>query len=271
MKYDKTDMKKKRNRKCKNKSKINLHEFANNNENKHICFDKDESIPLNTLPTEFYDSLNSQKIEVTSDILKYWNQRYKYFVKFDCGIQMDKEAWYSVCPEQTAIHIASRLPPKSICINAFCGVGSLSIKIAEICSIVYCIDINPDKITMAKHNASVYGSSDKIEFIVGDYFDVINNFAGISQVIMLDPPWGGPEYILSKWMDPNEFNIPNILHTALQICPNVGVLLPRNLSIDKFKKCLPFGLQVELEQNLINTKYKTITAYFGSLIPDNIY
>eukprot|EP00501_MAST-03F_sp_TOSAG23-6_P000582 GSMAST32.ASY1.ANO1.603.1 assembled CDS len=31
---------------------------------------------------------------------KYWVQRYRYFSKFDQGIQMDNEGWYSVTPEK---------------------------------------------------------------------------------------------------------------------------------------------------------------------------
>lgn len=38
---------------------------------------------------------------------------------------------------------------------------------------VIAIDIDPAKIELAKHNASVYGVADRIEFIVGDFFDVI--------------------------------------------------------------------------------------------------
>lgn len=38
---------------------------------------------------------------------------------------------------------------------------------------VIAIDIDPDKIELARHNARVYGVEDRIEFIVGDYFKVI--------------------------------------------------------------------------------------------------
>ena len=40
---------------------------------------------------------------------KYWAQRKRLFSKFDEGIQLDKESWYSVTPEAIANHIARRM------------------------------------------------------------------------------------------------------------------------------------------------------------------
>jgi len=39
---------------------------------------------------------------------KYWAQRRRLFKKFDEGIQLDAEGWYSVTPEVVADHVASR-------------------------------------------------------------------------------------------------------------------------------------------------------------------
>ena len=56
------------------------------------------------------------------------------------------------------------------------------------------IDIDPEKIALARHNATVYGVADRIEFIVGDFFDVVPNITA-ADVIFLSPPWGGPDYL----------------------------------------------------------------------------
>lgn len=40
-------------------------------------------------------------------------------------------------------------------------------------SIVIAIDIDPVKIACAMHNAAIYGVADRIEFIVGDYFQIM--------------------------------------------------------------------------------------------------
>ena len=40
-------------------------------------------------------------------------------------------------------------------------------------SIVIAIDIDPVKIACAIENARIYGVADRIEFIVGDYFNIM--------------------------------------------------------------------------------------------------
>ena len=52
------------------------------------------------------------------------------------------------------------------------------------------IDIDPHKIEAARHNAKIYGVEDRIQFIVGDFFEVIPTL-NIADVIFLSPPWGG--------------------------------------------------------------------------------
>lgn len=37
---------------------------------------------------------------------------------------------------------------------------------------VIAIDINPEKIEYAQHNASIYGVNDRIDFVVGDFFQM---------------------------------------------------------------------------------------------------
>lgn len=40
---------------------------------------------------------------------KYWAQRKRLFSRYDSGIQLDKESWYSVTPEAIAKHHAERV------------------------------------------------------------------------------------------------------------------------------------------------------------------
>jgi len=47
-------------------------------------------------------------IENDPELKKYWFQRYRLFSKFDQGIWMDKEGWFSATPEKIARHIAER-------------------------------------------------------------------------------------------------------------------------------------------------------------------
>jgi tRNA G37 N-methylase Trm5 len=51
-------------------------------------------------------------------------------------------------------------------------VGGNAIQFAFTCERVIAIDIDPYKIELARKNAAVYGVQDRIEFIVGDFFQV---------------------------------------------------------------------------------------------------
>ena len=73
-----------------------------------------------------YSSLSNHlqsKLELPRNLWKYWLQRYSLFTRFDEGILMDEEGWYSATPEVLAAHHAAkcrhvpgpRLPPAHIC------------------------------------------------------------------------------------------------------------------------------------------------------------
>ena len=56
------------------------------------------------------------------------------------------------------------------------GVGRNAINFAFSCERVIAIDIDPAKIELALHNARDYGVEDRIEFIVGDFFQVMEGY-----------------------------------------------------------------------------------------------
>ena len=57
-------------------------------------------------------------------------------------------------------------------IDGFCGVGGNAVHFARSCRKVLAIDIDPEKIRMARHNAAIYGVLDRIEFVVGDFMQL---------------------------------------------------------------------------------------------------
>ena len=78
---------------------------------------------------------------------------------------------YSVTPEKIARHIAE-VCKCGLVVDAFCGVGGNAIQFAKTCNRVIAVDIDSSKIEKARNNARIYGVLDKIEFIVGDFFQV---------------------------------------------------------------------------------------------------
>jgi trimethylguanosine synthase len=131
---------------------------------------------------------------------KYWHQRYRLFSRFDEGIKLDSESWYSVTPERIAEHIAQRFSKHSsnyIIIDAFCDSGGNTIQFALIPGVVRVIEIDIDssKVEMAKHNAQIYGVCDRIQFIIGDYIELAKSCRLRADAVFLSPPWGGPQYL----------------------------------------------------------------------------
>ncbi|XP_046630637.1 uncharacterized protein LOC124310719 isoform X2 [Daphnia pulicaria] len=210
--------------------------------------------------------LQLPEIPENKELKKYWAQRYKLFSKFDKGIRLDYDSWFSVTPERIARHIAERCRCDLI-VDAFCGAGGNSIQFAFKCERVIAIDIDPSKIELARHNASVYGVADRIEFIVGDFFQLAPSLK--ADVVFLSPPWGGPKYLSAPQfcledMQPNGIDI---FEAAQKITSNLAYFLPRNTNVDQLIGIATDG-EAEIEQNILNNKVQTITAYYGGLILD---
>lgn len=198
-------------------------------------------------------------------LIKYWKQRYRLFSRYDEGIQMDEESWFSVTPENIAKHIAKRCKA-DVVIDGFCGAGGNSIQFAlEGCRVI-AVDIDPAKVELARNNAGVYGVANKIEFIVGDFLEVASRLQG--DVVFLSPPWGGPSYQWKQTFELQDMK-PDIYQTfalSKKITNKIAVLLPRNTDAHQIAQLAGPGGEVEVEQNLLNNQIKTITAYFGGLV-----
>ncbi|NWR97698.1 TGS1 synthase, partial [Motacilla alba] len=211
---------------------------------------------LRTIPPE---------IAADPELIKYWAQRYRLFSRFDEGIQLDREGWFSVTPEKIAEHIAIRVSESFNCdiiVDAFCGVGGNAIQFALTSKRVIAIDIDPEKLRLARHNAEVYGVAERIDFLCGDFMALA---AGLrADVVFLSPPWGGPDYATAEIFDIQTMICPD--GYPFQITNNIVYFLPRNADINQVASLAGPGGKVEVEQNFLNNKLKTITAYFGDLI-----
>ena len=205
-------------------------------------------------------------LEQDPEIAKYWAQRYRLFSRFDDGIKMDKEGWFSVTPERIAEHIAERCRC-DLLIDAFCGVGGNAIQFAFTCERVIAVDIDPLKIALARHNATVYGVADRIEFIVGDYMKLIPHLK--ADVVFLSPPWGGPNYANAEVFDVKTMitlDGVRVFEETKAITSNIAYFMPRNVDVEQLSSLAGPGGKMEIEQNFVNKKLKTITAYYGELV-----
>ncbi len=116
------------------------------------------------------------------------------FSKFDEGVALTRELWYSVTPEDVAMYVLyiniqyisysftfyllSRniaefvkecLPKAKIVVDGFSGGGGNSIQFAKYFNRVVAIDNNPSAVECLQINASVYQVQKKIDFILDDF------------------------------------------------------------------------------------------------------
>jgi len=202
-------------------------------------------------------------------ISKYWAQRYQLFSKYDEGIRLDEESWYSVTPEKIAEQVAQKCQC-DIVLDAFCGVGGNAIQFALTCGRVIAVDIDKNKISMARHNARVYGVEHKIDFIVGDFFQIVPYIK--ADVVFLSPPWGGPEYVnqevfdLKKMGSLGTIDGLRVFDVARSITESIAYFVPRNSDKEQLKRMAGPSGRVMVEQNQLNFRIKSFTAYYGDLV-----
>ena len=219
---------------------------------------------------------------------KYYHQRYDYFSLFDEGIQIDEEGWYSVTPEIIADHIAqeahsialtNKTPDTSsntVILDAFCGVGGNTIQFAKYFDRVIAVDLDSGRLEMARHNATIYGVADRIQFIHGDVFTVLPELAdeGIDLVFM-SPPWGGPDYATREIFCPRADLLDQrgeeLFKLGRTISPNLILFLPRQTDIfavaemvKKEKETVKKADSFVVEQHWLRNKLKAISIYFYS-------
>ncbi|XP_050538657.1 trimethylguanosine synthase-like [Daktulosphaira vitifoliae] len=208
-----------------------------------------------------------------NDIKKHlWDKRYLLFSKFDEGIMMDNESFYSVCPEILSTHIALRCPGLHVAMDPFCGAGGNVIQLAKRYKQVIAVDNDANKLEFAKRNAEIYGVREKITFILGDFFEIAESLKKYKpQVIVTSPPWGGPSYkkhevySLEKHMCSNyEGGGKKLFDLLRSIAPNVALHIPKTTGrneLIQFGKL--FDLNMEIQHNYIDDRHDSITAFFG--------
>jgi len=144
-------------------------------------------------------------------------------------------------------------------VDAFGCVGGNSIAFARYCKKVYLIEIDENRLKMAKNNSEIYQVQDKIEFIHGDFFKEAPKIS--AEAIFLDPPWGGPDYAALQSFKLENFspNGQDILKLAFKHFSKVILRIPVNFDLTELEK---FGRKYEVKNNLLEGKLISKTVYF---------
>jgi trimethylguanosine synthase len=140
----------------------------------------------NNLPVVDRSVPTDPNILADPSMQKYWYQRRRLFSRFDQGILLDREGWFSVTPEQIADYVTQRtvdmcsnsensnsnINAGIVVLDAFCGCGGNSISFGKhhqnladesissrsrTVQQVICVDIDRQKLHRAANNAAIYG------------------------------------------------------------------------------------------------------------------
>ena len=217
---------------------INTNKSSSKEENNFLLLIKKNNIIFDTPEYLFMKGKKDpDKYPEEEKFNPYYSQRFYFFSLYDKGIQMDKESWYSVTPEEISDYITSILPDSSnsTILDAFCGCGGNTISFSKKFRKVIANDLFIEKINMAKNNAKVYNCSENIEYHAEDFLKLNLNKEKVDYVF-LSPPWGGPEYkndnvySLKKWITPD---IDIIIEKSIKISKNIILYLPRNTDFEE--------------------------------------
>ena len=69
--------------------------------------------------------------------------------------------------------------------DAFCGTGGNAVQLAGSCRQVIAVEIDMERLLLAKRNAAVYGVSQRLDFVCGDFLQLAPHFqAGLSKPML---------------------------------------------------------------------------------------
>ncbi|CAD7695930.1 unnamed protein product [Ostreobium quekettii] len=200
-------------------------------------------------------------------LFKYWLQRYCLFSRYDEGVQMDSEGWYSATPEVVAAHQA-RACRGDLIVDAFTGVGGNAIQFAAAGASVLAFDLSPSRIELARRNAEVYGVAGRIDFICGDFFSAGRGVR--ADVVFLSPPWGGPSYAGMECVDvgngrgPLAEMVGRAVRAARKMTDGRGTVvlfLPKNTNLIGLRGMAGHREDVRVEVIVVNGAVKALTVY----------
>ncbi len=145
-------------------------------------------------------NINSKRTNVIfgAETIILWGEEYIYDYIGDIKFAISARSFYQVNPEQTkvlydkALEYAD-LTGKETVIDAYCGIGTISLFLAQRAKHVYGVEIVPDAISDAKRNANLNGITN-VDFAVGEAEKVMPWWyaQGIRpDVIVVDPPRKG--------------------------------------------------------------------------------
>lgn len=286
--------KKKQKKTKKKKNKPSHNEYLREQEGESFYDNEDgEQYPEEGLAE--YELLMHTKDTLPPAIKKFWWRRYDLFSKFDGGVYMSEELWFSVTPEPIAKYIADLfyhlIPDATSCLDICCGGGGNTIQFAQYFANVGAIDNNKTSLYCTEHNVAIYGVQDNVWTLQADWNEISSTDSDLSvnvnwipqelqkshanktfDFIFSSPPWGGTFYNREEFdlYTMEHFPIVQFLTQCKQYTENIGLYLPRSLNLDQLSQATfeVFGKDAKCRVIYINHKGRPVAllALFGDAL-----
>lgn len=190
-----------------------------------------------------------------------WGEEYIYDSIGDIKFAISARSFYQVNPEQTKVLYDKTLEYANLTgsetvIDAYCGIGTISLFLAQQAKHVYGVEIVPEAISDAKRNAELNGFTNT-DFAVGEAENVIPWWAaqGIRpDVMVVDPPRKGcDEKLLNTMLQMKPERIvyvscnPATLARDLKVLEEGGYKTKKVQPVDMFPQSTHVECVVEME------------------------
>ena len=120
--------------------------------------------------------------------------------------------------------------------DAMGNMGGMTITLCKYFNKINTCEIVPEHCAILKNNIQVYGFTNKVNLVCGDYMDNMFNFG--QDIIFFDPPWGGLDFdktsSLSLYI--NNINIICIIKQLISYAKYILLLVPFNYNYNDLRK-----------------------------------
>lgn len=179
--------------------------------------------------------------------------------KFSRNIKYDEDAYYMSCPEFIADYIANLLKGYKCAVELCSAIGITACALAKNIEKVYAVEIDSQRIEMAKYNATLYGVNSKIDFIQGDVLntDLLKSIQ--AEVAILDPDWSVDENTPEIHSSSLENTTPNAIELVKKvrkyITNNIVIRVSKNVSAEELKNLGSCHIHNIIYGNKLRFKY----------------
>ena len=179
-------------------------------------------------------------------------------------LRFDEEAFFSTTDQLTADRISKSIltfiPRTSLVVDATACIGGNTYSFAQNFARVRAYEVDPRRAEMLAHNMRVLGVAHNTQVMCGDAVKLCRR-EGVSDLVFIDPPWGGPEYKNQAEIDLYMADNVPLARFCQQIVPYtsyISIKVPKNFARDRFVREME-GYMDLLQENTNLRKMNLLT------------